>query len=248
MQNIARRGDILVTFDAKKEPELALRVLGGEELAKRCSRVSAAFSPRTDTYPFNPGEALTTAVVEGDYPTFLVHIALGHDASFAKEGDHFVRDGAKVGSLSTNILLYTDDDWNLRKQAFLLPPTVDDVTAGELAMSSIGIYVDHPVTFFDLGWDVPKTVFPMIERMVVLIDGEKNANITINVADETKAATLSKMLRSAYVAELRRSKTAFSVQELKNMFTLEGNLLTITGIHITDSQFSGMLERLGSLV
>jgi hypothetical protein len=38
------------------------------------------------------------------------------------------------------------------------------------------------------------------------------------------------------------------VQELKNMFTLEGNLLTITGIHITDSQFSGMLERLGSLV
>ena len=115
-------------------------------------------------------------------------------------------------------------------------------------MSSIGIYVDHPVTFFDLGWDVPKTVFPMIERMVVLIDGEKNANITINVADETKAATLSKMLRSAYVAELRRSKTAFSVQELKNMFTLEGNLLTITGIHITDSQFSGMLERLGSLV
>jgi len=248
MQNIYREGDILVTLDAQKEPALAEKILGSRELAKRCDRISASFTPKDAAYPFNTQNAVLTAVVEGDYPGFLVNVALGSNSAFAKAGDHFTHDALSVGSLSKETLLCTNGNWKERKDAFLLPPALDDLTAGRLSSVCIALYVRNPVSFFDLGFDIPQSVFKTIREISVGINEQHEADIMIKVESDEKASSLSKLLRSAYIADLRREKIAFSLEDLKKMFTLEGNMLTITNMKISDSQFSKMTENLGVLV
>lgn len=247
MQNIARTGDVLVTIDTKREPDLALRLLGSEELAKRSTRISAAITPEGEgALTLSSGEV--TAVIEGDFPSFLLSVAMRSDPSFSKEKDHYAKGEVNIGSLSSRVVMYTNGNWDEKKQLFAEPVTMDDVTAGRLSQASIALYAVHPTTFFDLGLEIPQTVYPAIEKLMVTIDDDHVATIAITAVDEQKAATLSKLLRSAYVAKLRRDGEKFSLENVRNMFTLEGNLLTMSDMKILDSQFSGMLEELGSLV
>ena len=253
-QSIADKGDVLVTIDTTKEKDLAQALLGSEELSKRSTRLSVAFKPMDATYPLDTGRCSMLALAEGDYPSVLVNTALLYDSSYAHIDDSYYQKGeTKLGSLSSNIVLLTTGEYYASKKKVRTGPvTIDELTSMQMAFHSMALYCEDPITMFDLGLGIPQSVVSQAKSILIFLDATSDGRHVLSariVMDSPQLAdSLNKLVRSAYVANLRRDKIQFSLVELKKMFTIDKDMFTITEMNISALQFSQLIGGVSATV
>lgn len=242
-QSLMRKGDLLVTFDCKKEPELALSLLGSEELSRRATRISAAV--HDDRFPLSLERASLSALVEGDYPSFLVSIAMGSSKDFTKKDGYYQNGSSSIGSLSSKVILSTNGDFTEEKTRIGEGPVwINDETAMKLASSSLALYSLQPTSFITMD-GITKNVLEKIDAVLITIDkveGKRFLSARFTMQTEEQASTLSKLMKSGYMLNLRTNKLPYDLETLKGMFTLQGNLLTIEGMEITEQKWNDIVR------
>lgn len=258
---MGEEGNIVITVDALKERELVSLVFDGiDELGARSRRISLELKGRDDRYPLDLSALSMWALLEGDYPSFLVNTALMYVPSLTR---HEVEDGPtwfsqKEGPISLRALrkdaiLLTDGDYEAAYRRYKGGEVLlDEETTRLLESASIGIYALRPKTFFDLGLDLPQSVFEQSETVVLLLekrdDGSYGVDAIITMQSEKGASTLSQMVRSGYIAQLRKEGKAVNIAALREMFLIEGDRVMIKAMDLPPDQLTELKRSLVGII
>ncbi len=261
IQLMGEEGSIVITVDADKERELVSLAFGGiEELGARSRRISLALRGLDDVYPLDPATLSMWALIEGDYPSFLVNTALMYVPSLSRRE---VEGGPtwftqKEGPLSLravgkDAILLTDGDYEAIYRRYKEGPVLlDEETTRLMESASIAVYVLRPKSFFDLGLDLPQSVFEQSETVLLLLentgDGAYSADAVITMQSEKGASTLSQMVRSGYIARLRKEGRAVNIAALREMFLLEGDRVTIQAMELPGEQLDVLKSSLVGII
>jgi hypothetical protein len=259
-QGMAQKGVIVVTVDALAEPDLVASAFGDlQEFSKRAKRVSLSLLPTTGEYPATPESLNAYGVVEGDYPKFLLNTGMMYAKELAKKSnkDGLMWFSQKDGPLSlytpkNNALIFTNGEYesayaSFEKKEVLIP----DEIASRMANASIALYSLEPETFFDLGLNLPQSIFQQAVEVLLLINkanGLYTVDAYITMESPKLASTLSQMVRSGYLARLKKEKIPYTIAELKQMFLLEEDLVTIQQMRLGEEQMQLLKQSLTGLL
>jgi hypothetical protein len=252
-QGMAKPNTIVVTVDAKAEKALVASAFTSmEEVSRRAERISLSLTPSGDVYPIQTSDLKAYGVVQGDYPRFLINTGMMYSTSLSRkensEGLSWFEQKNGEMSLSAahnDLLVFTNGSYEAayeavdQKIAF-----IDYDTASMMANSAIAMYAEEPETFFDFGLGLPDTAIKQMKRILLLIDknGEGHTLDAYITMDTPKlAGTLSQMVRTGYLARLKKDKIPYKIADLMKMFLIDDDLVTIKGMVLTDDQM-GMLE------
>lgn len=260
-QAMGEENVIVVTIDARKEQELVQAAFSDlEEFARRSRRVSLALKPTSDAYPLEPDAISAYGVVEGDYPKFLINTGMMYAKELERKGN---KDGLtwfsqKSGPVSlytpkNDKLLFTNGSYEESYSSFAAKNRlIDDQTAMQMAQSSIAVYSLHPETFFDLGLGLPDTVIKQAKSMLLLINADDAGSYTLDAyitMDTAKlASTLSQMVRTAYIARLKREKIPYKIADLMKMFLIEDDRVTIKHMELGEEQMEALRHSLTGML
>lgn len=260
-QAMGEENVIVVTIDASKEQELVQAAFSDlEEFARRSRRVSLALKPTSDAYPLEPDAISAYGVVEGDYPKFLINTGMMYAKELERKGN---KDGLtwfsqKSGPVSlytpkNDKLLFTNGSYEESYSSFAAKNRlIDDQTAMQMAQSSIAVYSLHPETFFDLGLGLPDTVIKQAKSMLLLINADDAGSYTLDAyitMDTAKlASTLSQMVRTAYIARLKREKIPYKIADLMKMFLIEDDRVTIKHMELGEEQMEALRHSLTGML
>ncbi|MGH0053074.1 MAG: lipoprotein [Sphaerochaetaceae bacterium] len=260
-QGMADSGVIVVTVDAQKEHELIDGVFSGmQEFGDRAERISLSLSPKENGYPLEADALEAYGVIEGDYPKWLVNTAMMYAKEFTRHyaADEITYFQQKDGTLSiyspnNDKVLFTTTEYPEAYTRYKAErQLIDLVTASDMASSSIAVYASEPETFFDLGLDLPDTVITQAKVMLLLInqkaDGGYSLDAYITMDTPKLATTLSQMVRTGYLARLKRERIPFKIAELMQMFLIEDDLVTIRHMDLDDEQMNNLKQSLSGML
>lgn len=255
-QGMAQSGTIVATVDALAEPELVASAFGSlTEFAKRARRVSLSLTPTNDTYPLDQLSLAAYGVVEGDYPRFLLNTGMMYARELSQKGnaDGLSWFSQKDGALSlytpkNDELVFTNGPYESAYASYKARQRlITDEMALQMADASIALYAYEPQTFFDLGLNLPQTVFQQAREVLLLIhQGQDIYTIDAFIQMETPklATTLSQMVRSGYLARLKKDKVPFKLADLKLMFLLDEDLVSIVEMPLSEEQMQMLKQSL----
>jgi hypothetical protein len=259
-QAMGEENVIVVTIDARKEQELVQAAFSDlEEFARRSRRVSLALKPTSDAYPLEADAISAYGVVEGDYPKFLINTGMMYAKELERKGnsDGLTWFSQKSGPVSlytpkNDKLLFTNGSYEESYSSFAAKNRlIDDQTAMQMAQSSIAVYSLHPETFFDLGL-VAVTVIKQAKSMLLLINADDAGSYTLDAyitMDTAKlASTLSQMVRTAYIARLKREKIPYKIADLMKMFLIEDDRVTIKHMELGEEQMEALRHSLTGML
>ncbi|MDD4301445.1 MAG: hypothetical protein PHS03_03105, partial [Sphaerochaeta sp.] len=260
-QGMADSGVIVVTVDAQKESELIKGVFADmQEFADRAERISLSLSPRLDTYPLEVEELDAYGVVEGDYPKWLANTSMMYSRELKRQyaQDDLTYFQQKEGELSiyapnNDKILFTNTEYPEVYELYDAERKLIDLpTANDMASSNIAVYSLEPETFFDLGLELPDTVITQAKVMLLLInqkeDGGYSLDAYITMDTPKLATTLSQMVRTGYLARLKREKIPFKIADLMKMFLIEDDLVTIKHMDLGEEQMNNLKQSLSGLL
>jgi len=260
-QAMGEENVIVVTIDARKEQELVQAAFSDlEEFARRSRRVSLALKPTSDAYPLEADAISAYGVVEGDYPKFLINTGMMYAKELERKGnsDGLTWFSQKSGPVSlytpkNDKLLFTNGSYEESYSSFAAKNRlIDDQTAMQMAQSSIAVYSLHPETFFDLGLGLPDTVIKQAKSMLLLINADDAGSYTLDAyitMDTAKlASTLSQMVRTAYIARLKREKIPYKIADLMKMFLIEDDRVTIKHMELGEEQMEALRHSLTGML
>ncbi len=259
-QGMARQGAIVATVNALSEPDLIAVAFGDlSEFATRASRVSLSLTPTATTYPLEQDALAAYGVVEGDYPRFLLNTGMMYARELRQKSnaDGLSWFSQKRGPLSlytpkNDELIFTNGSYEeayglYKAKARFIP----DEVALKMASASIAIYALEPETFFDLGLNLPQSVFQQATEVLLLInqvEGSYTVDAYITMENPKLAATLSQMVRSGYLARLKKDRIPFKIAELKLMFLLDEDLVTIFQMPLSEEQMQMVRQGLTTVL
>ena len=259
-QGMVQSGTIVATVDAVAESALVASAFGElSEFANRAKRVSLAIRPASGAFPLEEDDLDAYGVVEGDYSRFLLNTGMMYSRDLSQKGN---KDGLswfsqKKGPLSlytpkNDELLFTNGSYEEAYASYKARQRlITDEMALQMANASIAIYAFEPETFFDLGLNLPQSVFQQAREVLMLIhqvDGYYTADAYITMDSAKLASTLSQMVRSGYLARLKKDKIPFKIAELKLMFLLEEDLVTIVQMPLSEEQMQQIHQGLTGLL
>lgn len=260
VQGMVQPGTIVVSVDAQKEQALVAAAFGElDEFSKRAQRVSLAFTPTDDTYPLQPSSLAIHGVVEGDYPRFLLNTGMmySRDLQQKSNADGLSWFRQKEGPLSlytprNDALIFTNGDYAAAYEQYASRlRLMDDETAFLMAQASLAVYAEEPETFFDLGLNLPQSVFKQAKRVLLLIhqvEGAYFVDAFITMEEAKQANTLSQMVRSGYLARLKKERIPYTLTALKQMFLLDEDLVTILQMPLSEEQMKMMTQSLTGIL
>ncbi len=255
-QGMAQSGVIVATVDAVAEPELVASAFGSlTEFASRARRVSLSLTPQDEAYPLKQDELAAYGVVEGDYPRFLLNTGMmyARELSQKSSADGLTWFQQKDGPLSlytpkNDELVFTNGEYDRAYASYKARQRlITDEMALQMANASIALYAYEPETFFDLGLNLPQSVFQQAREVLLLIHqdaGSYSIDAYIGMESPKLASTVSQMVRSGYLARLKKDKIPFTIAELKLMFLLDEDLVTIMRMPMSDAQMQLLKESL----
>jgi len=247
-QGMAQSGSIVATVDALAEPDLVASAFGDlNEFAHRAKRVSLSLNPTNDVYPVEQDALAAYGVVEGDYSRFLLNTGMmyARELSTKSNTDGLSWFSQKNGPLSlytpkNGELVFTNGSYEHAYASYKdRQRLINDEVALQMANASIALYAFEPESFFDLGLNLPQSVFQQAREVLLLIhqnEGNYTVNAFITMETPKLATTLSQMVRSGYLARLKKDKIPFKIAELKLMFLLDEDLVTIMQMPLGDEQ------------
>ncbi|NBK20562.1 MAG: hypothetical protein EOM68_00875 [Spirochaetia bacterium] len=255
-QGMAQSGVLVATVDAIAEPELVASAFGSlTEFAKRARRVSLSLTPTNDTYPLDQPSLAAYGVVEGDYPRFLLNTGMMYARELSQKGnaDGLSWFSQKDGPLSlytpkNDELVFTNGSYESAYASYKARQRlITDEMALQMADASIALYAYEPQTFFDLGLNLPQSVFQQAREVLLLVhQGQGTYTIDAFIQMETPklANTLSQMVRSGYLARLKKDKIPFKIADLKLMFLLDEELVSIVEMPLSEEQMQMLKQSL----
>lgn len=247
-QGMAESGSIVATIDAAAEPALVASAFGDlTEFANRAQRVSLSLKPTNDLYPLEQDALAAYGVVEGDYPRFLLNTGMMYAKELSQKGnsDGLSWFSQKSGPLSlytpkNDELLFTNGSYEGAYASYKARQRfITDEMALQMANASIALYAYEPDTFFDLGLNLPQSVFQQAREVLLLINQEEGlytVDAFIQMESVKLATTLSQMVRSGYLARLKKDKIPFKIAELKLMFLLDDDLVSLVEMPLSEEQ------------
>ncbi len=247
-QGMAQSGVIVATVDAVAEPALVASAFGElAEFAKRSRRVSLSLKPTDDSYPLNQEALSAYGVVEGDYPRFLLNTGMMYSRDLSQKGnaEGLTWFSQKEGPLSlytpkNDELLFTNGPYESAYASYKARQRlITDEMALQMSDASIALYAFEPETFFDLGLNLPQSVFQQAREVLLLInqkEGSYSVDAYIQMENPKLATTLSQMVRSGYLARLKKDKIPFKIADLKLMFLLDDELVSIVEMPLSEEQ------------
>ncbi|NLZ77379.1 MAG: hypothetical protein GX911_05380 [Spirochaetales bacterium] len=246
---------ILVTTG---DPAIIRTVL--PDFSDRSERISVVIEPETDAYPLDLKESRIYGVMETSYSKVAMNTALMWSPKTEKdvhEDPSYFRmkeGGSELYAPRNGKLLFTLGEY---------PVAYERLSDGEggrvpaegverMKESAIALYAERPGTFFDLNLGLNEEVVRQSESILLLFDRvEEDGYVLhafITMGDEKKAKTLSQMVRSGYIANLKKANRKYVIAELMKMFLLDGQLVTIKGIELTEEELSRILAGLDGLI
>ncbi len=260
-QGMADSGVIVITVDAEKEKELIEGVFSDmQEFAQRAERISLSLTPRSGAYPLQSDAMDAYGVVEGDYPKWLANTAMMYSRELRRQyaTDDVTYFQQKEGELSlyapnNDRILFTNSEYPKAYGLYEAERRMIDLpTAEDMADANIAVYTLEPETFFDLGLDLPETVITQAKVILLLMHQEEAGNYTLDAyitMDTPKLAkTLSQMVRSGYLARLKREGVPFKIADLMQMFLIEDDLVTIKHMDLGEEQMNNLKQSLSGLL
>ena len=255
-QGMAQSGAIVATVDLSAEPDLVVAAFGGvEEIANRAQRLSVSLVPTNDEYPLEPEALVASGVIEGDFPSFILNTGMMYvrDLTRVSNDDGLSWFTQKQGSLSmhapkNNVLVFTNGEYESAYASYKdRNRFITNEVAQRMANASFALYAFEPETFFDLGLNLPQSVFQQARVVLLLVhngDGIYTINAYITMENQKLATTLSQMVRSSYLGRLKKEKISFKIADLKLMFLLEDDLVTIEQMPLSEEQIQLLKQSL----
>jgi hypothetical protein len=258
---MAEKGTIVVTVDAVKEQKTVNMAFPSlQEFAKRSTRISLALTSASKAYPLGLDQIAMYGVVDGDYPRFLVNTGMMYAREFTQEhsDNGLTWFSRKDGDFSlyapkNNTLIFTNASYEKAfEQVAAKKVLIDDQKAAKMANAAIAVYAYEPQTFFDLGLDLSQTVISQAKEMLLLFDQKSEGGYTMDAyisMDTPKLAnTLSQMVRSGYLARLKKDRIPFKIADLMQMFFIEDDLVTIKHMDVGEEQVQLIKQSLTGLL
>lgn len=228
--SLFREGSVFVYLGTGMARESTQAVTESESLADRVDHIVLDLD---GPYPLAEDSSQFAALVYGDIPRVGLTLAARSNDDIVKDAAGFYRMGpVSYGLVAKGVLLVTNRDWIAERTRLQEKPGIlDPLVVEDLEQGEASVYALHPHTFFDLGTGVAPEVVDMMEEVTGRLDGTK-VDLRIVADTDGHASALDRALRSAVVADLRSQRIKPDVKELRNVFTLQGNLLTITSLEL----------------
>lgn len=266
--------EFVLTVDMKQAAPLygdALDALPDSvaSLLEKADRISIAMDSKLDSADSDPMEAPYPADlssfdvyggIEGDFSKFLINTAMMYSKDFTTEYLDDVKyftntDGTlSIGLPKNGLIVFSTTDWRTAydrtwaERQLKIPSLITK----KMADAAFGMYVVSPRTMLSLGFDIPITVVLQMSETLILVsyDGQGNPvlDASIRMKSDKLANSLALLIRSQYVAQLRRDGTKFIASELKNLFVTNGEYFVIDSMPLTTAQMTGITTSFNSVI
>ncbi|MFA5698472.1 MAG: hypothetical protein WC954_01920 [Sphaerochaeta sp.] len=230
------------------------------DFGEKSERLSLVIEPSSSAYPIDLETSRIYGVLETTYPKVAVNTALLWSSKTTKQGSddlpffRMKKSPLELYSPKNGKVLFSLGEYSLA-YALLSAPSGKILPADIAPLmkeSAIALYAENPQTFFDLDLGLSEEVIRQSESILLLFD-EKEENTyalhaLITMEDEKKAKTLSQLVRSGYLANLKKANKSYVLSELMKMFLLDGQVVTIKGIEIEKDDLFKILSTLDSFL
>ena len=224
-QAMGRSGEIVITVDTRESGILSGFLPG--EIHGRADRISAAIDCEGNVY----GGA------EGNFGYAGVNALLDWAPEFRKvDGEPFYFQSRSVSMEAavpeSGILLFSSESY---PKAYALTISdrelqIDYETAQEMASHDLSVYMNHPASIPDIGFEVTDETADKIEKALLHFDDDGETGYLtgwIDMDSPSSARTLSTLFRNELLKGIRQrgEKPDFAV--LSGYFRAEGDILYI---------------------
>ncbi|WP_320130821.1 hypothetical protein [uncultured Sphaerochaeta sp.] len=259
-QGMAKPNTIVMTVDAKAENALVVSAFKGmEEFTKRADRISVSLTPNGDEYPLQTKDLSIYGVVQGDYPKFLINTGMMYSSALTRKenSDGLSWFEQKDSDLSFSVakndtFLFSNGSYATAYDAMKQEvPYIDATTASMMVNTAIAVYALEPETFFDFGLGLPVSAIKQMKSILLLIGKQEDSHTLdayITMDSAKLAQTLSQMVRTGYLARLKKDKVPYKIADLMKMFLIQDDLFTIKGMKLSEEQMDMLKQSITGFV
>ncbi|MDD4083573.1 MAG: hypothetical protein PHD05_09350, partial [Sphaerochaetaceae bacterium] len=181
--------------------------------------------------------------LEGEFSSFFVNTALVVAKDYKKKGDYFqkVDSSLQLGSPKNNLLIISSNKFDQARQKTVDERVIyiDSSTAELMKAADLAVYSNQPTSLKLLGYDIDDSIALTMKTLLIYFkDGM--VYLSADFKDEKSANTFSTVVRASYITGLKKRKEKIDINMLKQVFTLENNLVEINGIAMMDSQIQNI--------
>jgi len=196
--------------------------------------------------------------IEGNIPRFITNTALLWTPGWEKvenERTRYYRNPAmnlEVASPKNGLLLFSQGDYMKAYDTTYAnrETKIPSALARRMASSLFGFYVTSPKAMIDIGLEIPTTVLMQMKTLLLMIEQNPAGKVvlqgSISMNTTRLANSLSILLKTAYIADKRRSKTP--IGDLTDLFVLKDDTLLINNMDLSQEQLDSFTKMFGSLL
>ena len=181
--------------------------------------------------------------LEGQFSSFFVNTALVIAKDYKKEGDYFqkVDSSLQLGSPEKNLLIISSNNFDEARQKTVDARVVyiDAVKAELMKNADLAVYSNQPTSLKLLGYDIDDSIALTMKTLLIYFKDGK-IYLSADFKNEKSANTFSTVIRASYITGLKKRQEKIDINLLKEIFTLENNLVEINGIAMMDSQIQNI--------
>jgi len=181
--------------------------------------------------------------LEGKFSSFFVNTALLVAKDYKKEGDYFnkIDSSLQIGSPKNDLLIISSNKFDQARQKVVdnRVINIDSFTAELMKNADLAVYSNKPTSLKFLGYDIDDSIALTMKTLLIYFkDGM--VYLSADFKDEKSASSFSTVIRASYITGLKKRKEKIDINVLKQIFTLEKNLVEINGIAMMDSQIQNI--------
>ena len=238
-------------------------------LTQRMNRLSIVLFDKSGQYSDYPADLTAydfDGAIEGNYSKTLLTTALKASGLFTQKSTELQNaeqqssEQSSVQNSKTSLKFFTDEESGLQTavpaNGIILfssdsveasyekvfqgsEKLISDEQASKLASCEIGIYVSNPKTMLDLGLDIPRSSLENIEYILVMLNGE-TLSIDFKLKSESLARSFSIIIKGSYVGQLRRAGETIDIEQLKQQFVQEFDMVSVKNLGLTQEQYEAI--------
>lgn len=254
-QALGEDNELVVTADAVKLKE-SYPSFSSDAVIGRADRISLSLTSEEEGMVGLSDYSLSGAL-EGNYGTILVNTAISMLDGFEKEKEgnlkYYTNGEFSLYVPKTGILLFTDSDYasfydrTIENRKIMIPFE----TASNLASSMFSIFIRNPRTMLSLGFDIPLATLMEVDTLIASID-EKDGLFTLDATflmkSERSANTLTNLLRTMLVTNIRKSGGVLDFDLLSKMLYKEGSAVIVFGMNIERATVDSITENAMNMI
>jgi len=181
--------------------------------------------------------------LEGEFSSFFVNTALVLAKDYKKEGDYFQKTDSNIQlkSPKNNLLIISSNKFDEARKKTVDNRSIyiDSVTASLMKDADLAVYSNQPTSLKLLGYNIDDSI-ALTMKTLLLYFKDGVVYLSADFKDEKSANTFSTVVRASYITGLKKRNEKIDINLLRQIFTLENNIVEIKGIALQDSQIQNI--------